>query len=262
MAFRPHGEWFLADDAPGLADSPIQILCFAHAGGDPVGFMRWQHLLGDTAQLLAVVPPSRGHRGGQPAITDISTLAAAAAAAVRSASTRRTILFGHSLGALVAFEVARRLADLPAVTDLVASGCSAPSRMPSARAVAASKLQGREFAEAVAFFGGLPPDVLAAEELYDLLLPRLTADFVMVAGYRYRPGPVLQLSVQLINGEDDPHVQGVALDAWDAECAVSPRRHNSPGGHFYFEQHPDAVVAVLKEACLSGAQSAQYVELI
>jgi surfactin synthase thioesterase subunit len=263
MAFRPVDDWFLADDDPDVASTPVRVICFPHAGGDPVSFLRWQRHLADVAQLLAVIPPGRGHRAGQPAVADLAELADRAAAAIAALPERRTVLFGHSLGGLTAFEIARRLRNHAGLTDLIASGCSAPSRMPTARVVEAARLEGREFAEAVAFFGGLPPEVVAAEELHDLLLPRLMADFRMVASYRYYAEPPLQIPVHLINGIDDPHVQGAAFTGWEAESVLPSERHSTAGGHFYFEPDPSFLVSLLRRvAVMPPAEVSQHVELI
>jgi surfactin synthase thioesterase subunit len=166
------------------------------------------------------------------------------------------VLFGHSLGALVAFEVARRLRDAPGLRHLVASGASAPALMPSARVVRAARLQGREFAEAVGAFGGLPPEIVAAEELHDLLLPGVQADFRLVAGYRYRPAAPLPVGVTVINGLDDDHVTPERLAGWADESATPLRRHWAPGGHFYLRDQPAAVVDILRQVTASGAAAA------
>ena len=118
-----------------------------------------------------------------------------AAAAIAAQADRRTILFGHSLGAMIAFEVARRLREVSVVTDLVASGCAAPALLPTPRVVKTARLTGREFVDAVAFFGGLPSELVMSEELSALLLPSLMADFQFVARYHYRPADPLAVRV-------------------------------------------------------------------
>src|SRR6185312_16125229 len=159
-----------------------------------------------------------------------------AAAAIRAAADGRPMyLFGHSLGALVAFEVARQLADLPDLRHLVASGCSAPELLPSKRLRAIAELEGREFAEAICFFGGLTPEVAADEDVRALLLPGLTADFRMAVGYEYRPAAQLTVPLSLINGRQDPHIGPAQLVPWRHESAA-PVHHWADGGHFYFEQ--------------------------
>jgi len=251
-------DWFLtrpAGPAPGA-----MIFCFAHAGGSPRLFLDWQrHLAGD-AEIVAVCPPGRGHRASepQPSLPELIEGAATAIAASAERDPRPVYLFGHSLGGLVAFEVARRLRDLPALRHLVASGISAPSLLPSARVRELASLDGREFAEALRFFGGLPPEVFADEGVLDMLLPGLVADFRMAAEYRYRPARPLAIDVSLIVGRDDPHVGPAQLEGWRDECVAPPAIHWADGGHVYFDGRPSAVTDLLR--AVVGAD--QHVEMI
>ncbi|RST05525.1 thioesterase [Streptomyces sp. WAC07149] len=241
---------------PGPA---ARVLCFPHAGGNPRTFLGWQPALRDDAQVLAVCPPGRGHRFREPAPGSLAELADGSAAAIALAATtdhRPFLLFGHSFGAALAFEVARRLDGIRGFAGLVVSGCSAPSLLPTPRVVEAARLEGPAFTEAVGFFGGLPPEVLDDEAVQELLLPHLKADFRMVAGYRYRPGAPLAVPVTLLNGTDDPHVSAAALDAWSRECTAPPDRHWTDGGHFYFEDRPDAVTSVLRPLARAAAAAA------
>lgn len=229
-----------------MSDSAARIYCFPHAGGNPRSFLGWQRSMGDDAEIVAVCPPGRGPRYQEPPSSDMSELVDGAVAAIAATADRPFVLFGHSLGAVLAFEVARRVGGLPDCRHLVASGCSAPSLLPSKRVVEAARLEGRAFTEAVGFFGGLPPEVVADEALQELLLPHLKADFRMVAHYAYRPGPPLSVPVTLINGTDDPHVKEDGLDPWARECADEPTRHWADGGHFYFGDEPRAVTDVFR----------------
>lgn len=260
----PHGPWFLTRDQPGTAtlsgDGPL-ILCFPHAGGNSRTFLGWQPAL-EGIELAVVGMPGRGHRAGEAALASIAAVADGAAEAISRLSHRHIVLFGHSLGALIAFEVARRLRASQALRHLVASGCSAPSLLPSARVVAAAALEGREFAEAVGFFGGLPQEVVAAEELHDLLLPALQADFRLVAGYQYRSAEPLAIGLSLINGRADPHVRPPMVEPWARETTTPPVPHWADGGHFYFETDPSAVTSVLRALVPTGIPAGHHVELI
>ena len=250
-------EWFVTQGS--ATGQPARIFCFPHAGGGSHTLLAWQAALRDDAQLLAVCRPGREHRADEPAPT-IDEYVDGAAAAIRAATAvdgRPIYLFGHSLGALVAFEVARQLADLPALRHLVASGCSAPELLPSERVRAIAELEGREFAEAICFFGGLPPEVAADEDVRALLLPPLIADFRMAVGYRYRPAAQLRVPLTLINGRQDPHIGPEQVKPWRHESAA-PICHWADGGHFYFEKQPHAVTDVLRDV----VRADQHVEVI
>lgn len=251
-------QWFLRAGA----ERPWapRVFCFPHAGGSPRLFLDWQARLGEDAEILAVCRPGREHRADEaaPTIAELIEGAAAAIAALAQADGRPCFLFGHSLGALVAFEVCRRLPGSAAPRHFIASGCAAPSLLPSERVRRIATLTGQEFAEAIGFFGGLPAEVIADEDLRDLLLPGLIADFRMAVGYRYRPGAPLPVPATLVVGRDDPHVRAEQIEPWNKEFALTPDRCWVDGGHFYFEPHPDAAAGLLRRL----VQADQHVELI
>lgn len=251
-------DWFVrrGNTAAGLA----RIFCFPHAGGSPRVFGDWQARLSEDAEIIGICRPGREHRSAEPApaIGELIDGAAAAITAATEADGRPVYLFGHSLGALIAFEVCRRLSGPAAVRHLVVSGCAAPSLLPSQRVRDIAKLTGAEFAQAIGFFGGLPAEVIADEDVRDLLLPGLIADFRMAVGYRYQPGPPLPVAATLVIGRDDPHVRPEQTEPWSSEFRWPPDCHWVDGGHFYFEQSPAAVIEILR----SVVRADEHVELI
>ncbi|HEX9032458.1 MAG TPA: alpha/beta fold hydrolase [Streptosporangiaceae bacterium] len=258
-------DWFVsAPDAPSW--SP-RIFCFPHAGGSPRALLDWQEDLGDDAEIVAICRPGKEHRSAEPAptITELVDGAARAIADLTQSDGRPFSLLGHSLGALIAFEVCRSLCEAASAggyaavpRHLVASGCSAPSLLPSQRVQDIARLTGQEFAEAVGFFGGLPAEVIADEDLRDLLLPGVIADFRMAVGYRYQVRPPLAVAATIVVGQDDPHVRTAQVRPWDQEFTWQPQVHWVPGGHFYFEPSPAAITGILR----SLVRADQHVELI
>ncbi|MCU4749726.1 MULTISPECIES: thioesterase II family protein [unclassified Streptomyces] len=256
-------DWFVTR-GPDTARTP-RVYVFAHAGGDPRSFLAWQSALGEEARIAAVCPPGRGHRAAEPHPT-LEEFADGAATAIRAAERRtggaagRPVqLFGHSLGGLVAFETARRLRDLPTLRHLCVSGISAPARAPSPRVRELAALEGREFAERLNFFEGLPSEVMAHDELMDLLLPAVIADFRMAAGYRYRPAAPLEVPVSVIAGRQDAYLHPDRIREWKDECRTPPAVHWVDGGHFYFrDTSPRAATDLL----LAAVRADQHTEVI
>jgi surfactin synthase thioesterase subunit len=242
--------WFLTSPSDPVREA--RVYCFPHAGGNPRTFLDWRPGLGDEADIVPVCLPGRGRRSREPAPASVAELADGAAAAIRAHADRPFHLFGHSLGAVVAFEVARRLAGHRHLRHLIASGCAAPSLLPSRRIVETARLRGKAFTQAVGFFGGLPPAVVEDEDLADLLLPGLRADFQLVAGYRYRSAASLAIPVTLVNGEEDPHVKDAGLEPWQQECAIAPACRWVSGGHFYFDGRPDVITDILRTVVRAG----------
>ncbi len=212
-------DWFITKAS---GDSyPARIFCFPHAGGSPRAFLDWQDGLAGEVEVVAICRPGREHRSAEPAPT-IGEYVAGAAAAISAAAAddpRPCYLFGHSLGALIAFEVSRELASFGLPNHFIASGCSAPCLLPSQRVQDIARLDGREFAEAVGFFGGLSAEVFADEELRDLLLPGIIADFHLAVGYRYQPSSPLDVPATLVVGRDDPHVRQPQIEPWARSSA-------------------------------------------
>ncbi|WET76281.1 alpha/beta fold hydrolase [Amycolatopsis sp. QT-25] len=241
-------------------DRPARVFCFPYAGGDPRVYLEWQERLDDHVDVVAVCPPGKAHRAHEPlpVFDDLADDLAAAIADEVAADPRPAQLFGHSFGGLLAFEVARRLRGLPAVGHLTASGVSAPSLLPSDRVRRIADLDGAEFADALAYFGQFPPEVVADKDVLNLLLPGLKADFDLAVGYRYRPSPPLEIGVSVIVGTEDPHVGDVQVAPWAKECVEPPERFRVAGGHFYFDPDPEPVLSLLR----AHAEATTHVEVI
>lgn len=254
-------DWFVSSGAAASPSAP-RIFCFPHAGGSPRVFLDWQPGLGEEAEIVAICRPGKEHRAAEPAptIDEFVDGAVVAITALAEADSRPFYLFGHSMGAPVAYEVCRRLAGSgsAALQHYIGSGCSAPALLPSQRVRDIAKLSGAQFAEALAFFGGLPPEVIADEDVRDLLLPGLTADFNIAVGYRYQARPPLEVPATIVVGREDPHVKQPQIEPWAREFAAPPQVHFVDGGHFYFEPKPTAIVDIL----LSLVRDDQHVELI
>jgi surfactin synthase thioesterase subunit len=216
-------DWFISRGAAAPTAPPRDSV--PPAGGSPRALLNWQTGLADDVEVVAICRPGREHRATEPAPTigELIDGATAAISAAAEADNRGFYLFGHSLGALIGFEVCRKLAVAGAAPHhFVASGCSAPSLLPSERVKNIAKLTGKEFAEAIGFFGGLSADVIADEEMRDLLLPGVIADFHMAVGYRYHPRPPLETPATVVIGRDDPHVREAQIEPWGREFTDSP----------------------------------------
>lgn len=244
----------------GITEPSARIYCFVHAGGDPRTFLPWQEHLAP-AEVVALCPPGRGPRAAESAPVSVEQYADEFAGLLAADADRPFYLFGHSFGGLVAFEVARRLTGRPGLMGLIASGCSAPRLMPTPRIVQASGLQGRDLAQAMDFFGGIPAQVLADEDLQELLLGGLRSDLRLAAAWKYRPGRHLHVPIALINGSEDAHVTDQALVGWsEVSTAGVVANRRAPGGHFYFESDPAAVVELLQDRLRSDRLDVAYGE--
>ncbi|MFE3145567.1 thioesterase II family protein [Streptomyces sp. NPDC059218] len=228
--------------APG---APISLVCLPHAGGSAPFFKGVAEALNPDTNVLAVQYPGRLERRNEPLITSLTELAERVVDELLPWTDRPLALFGHSLGSVLGFEVARRLTDKgrPPIA-LFASGRRAPWIQ---RPDFSHQLDGQGLLRAVAELGGTDPHFLDDEDLIRLALPAIRADYRAVETYRYEPGPPLGCPVTVLTGRDDPKVSADDADAWRVHTAAAFDVITLPGGHFYLVDQHTAVTGVLAD---------------
>jgi medium-chain acyl-[acyl-carrier-protein] hydrolase len=232
---------FLAADWYDCATEPVpgdlDLVVFPYAGGNPASFRRWHRGTTGCRTLVASLP-GRGTRFAEEPLHDFDTLVARLADELAPRLTGRYALFGHSLGAYLAYEVARRLPDPPSA--LLVSGADDPAgRLPRA---SRQSLTDAEFVAELRRMGGTPSVVLDNPELLEFLMPSIRADFAVVDSYVYRPGPQLDCPIHVLAGADDPHTTAAALDGWRLRTSGTTTYDVLPGDHFFVHQSEDAVL--------------------
>lgn len=209
----------------------VRLVCFPHAGGSASFYRGWTTLLPRGVELAIAMYPGRENRLADPHPDTLETLAGEFAA--RVPQDVPAVLFGHSMGGTVAFEVVRRMVRSP--ERLVVSGQPAPHRHRPGDV----HLRGEEgLVEELRAVGGTDASLLDHPEIRDLVLPVVRADYRLIE--RYRPGPVDPLAVPIaaLIGSDDPEVNEDEARAW-ADWTVSGfQLHTIAGGHFGLVEEP------------------------
>ncbi|WP_331736727.1 alpha/beta fold hydrolase [Streptomyces sp. NBC_00211] len=229
-------------------DAPHRLVCFPHAGGAATFFFPMARALAPDVDVLAVQYPGRQDRRTEPCIEDIETLAAHATEEVLARSDRPVTLFGHSMGAMVAFETARRLEEQgrpPA--GLVVSGMRAPSRARgrAGRAGTERAETAEELVAGILRLQGTDAAVLDDPELVRMILPTIRSDYKAAESYRWRPGPPLRTPIAVLTGTEDPHVSTDEAAAWREHTAGPFTLTVFTGGHFFLNEHADDVRRVV-----------------
>ncbi|MEV0296852.1 alpha/beta fold hydrolase [Nocardia sp. NPDC050710] len=224
-----------------------QLVCFPPGGGSVNAYQEMAGRLGTGAAVLGVQYPGRQDRIGEPAIPDLEELAdRIAVELLRQRPITGLSLFGHSMGATLAFETARRLegAGQP-VGSLFVSGRPAPTFEESGRLHLGSDDDLIAELERLAN-DPAPIGVLRAEPaVAELVLPALRSDYQAVETYRYRPGDPLSCDLAVLFGTDDPTVDHARATEWEPHTTGAYTVAPFPGGHFYLDERVDGVVAVV-----------------
>jgi surfactin synthase thioesterase subunit len=225
-----------------LAPNPAacrRLVCFPHAGGSANFFRSWAPLLPEDVALVAVQYPGRADRLREPCATSLLQIAAEVGESLRAAPAQPTTLFGHSMGAIVAYEVARLLESIGhSVERVVASASRAPHERDG---VASLDMWDDEVAmRALVSLGGTAddPELLADPRVRTLVLPYLRADYSMLQRYRHRSGADLRCELLVVSGESDTHVTPGHCVRW-ADLTHGRFAHVvRPGDHFYLTPDP------------------------
>jgi pyochelin biosynthesis protein PchC len=212
-------------------EAAVRLVCFPHAGGGASYYRPLAMTLSPAVEVLAVQYPGRQDRVSEPGIDDFAELADRTTAVLRSTVDRPVALFGHSMGSLLAFEVAKRLeADGVAPLVLFASAKRPPGR-PDPELPRSTTDE--ELIAEITALDGTEARLLDDEDMREMFLPALRADYRALASYRPEPGHRLACPVVAMTGDDDDRVSVDEAALWASHTTGGFDLHVFPGGHFY-----------------------------
>ena len=222
----------------------IRLFCIPHAGAGPSSFARWLTGVSPAVEVCLVHLPGREARFDEPPLDDLELIAAQVAAAAVPLLDRPFALFGHSMGALVAYEVANRLPRGP--MHLFVSGSPPPHQPPAAPSIA--HLPDSAFLRRVRDgYAGIPDPLWENEELLRLVLPVLRADFAACEQYEWPAHPPLQCDISALCGEGDYYVPERALVGWGDLTRGVCTADVVGRGHFNLVSDRAAVLELVRE---------------
>ena len=225
----------------------MRLFCFPNAGGSARTYRDWGKSLPEEYEVCAVQLPGREARLLEPAYKRLAPLVEDLTSVLRPYLDRPFALFGHSMGAKIAFETARRLRAEYGLepSHLFVSGCRGP-RISKTDGISYD-LPEPEFIEDLRRLNGTPQEVFEHSELMQLMLPLLRSDFELVQTYTYRPGPALDCPLTAFGGLQDEDVTRENLDAWRQETNGHFALHMLPGDHFFVNSERPRLLGLLAE---------------
>jgi len=230
-----------------IPQARLRVFCFPYAGSGVSIFRAWSDSLPAEVEVCPVQLPGRGTRLMEPPFTRLSPLIQALAQALFPLLDKPFAFFGHSLGALVSFELARQLRRQYAVQPvrLFISADRAP-QIPNRDPPIHSLSEG-EFLVELRRLNGTPREVLEDEELRQIMLPLLRADFAVYETYGYSTEPPLNCPISAFGGSQDHRVSRSDLEAWRDQTSVSFSLRMFPGDHFFLNTTQPPLLGALSQ---------------
>jgi surfactin synthase thioesterase subunit len=223
-----------------------RLVCFPHAGGSASYFFRLSAALSPEFNVCAIQYPGRQDRRNEPFVETIDDLADCIYAALNPVIDGPVALFGHSMGAVVAFEVARRFEERAQITPttVFVSARRGPSRLGDE---AMQLGDDADLVEKMCELGGTDPRLLSDPGVLEMILPAFRNDVRALEQYWQSPNVRISAPIVVMTAVDDPWTTMEDAMAWHEHTSGSGTTHTFDGGHFYLERHAHRVSTVIAE---------------
>ncbi|MBE9016055.1 putative thioesterase [Chroococcidiopsis sp. CCALA 051] len=229
------------------SQAKMRLFCLPYAGGGAMTYRRWADSLSPSVEVCAVELPGRGMRLREKPFTRLDALVEAIAIAIRPDLDKPLALFGHSMGAIVSFELARLLRRQYGIDPvyLFVSGRRAP-QIPHPKPPTYNLPEPAFLAE-LRRLNGTPAAVLENTELLQLVLPTVRSDFEALETYRYQPEPPLDCAIAAFGGLSDAETNIQELEAWTEQTTAAFSLYMLPGDHFFLDSAQAQIVQCLTQ---------------
>lgn len=223
----------------------LRLFCFPYAGGAASVFHLWSKFLSPNIEVCPIQLPGRGARMAEPPLRRMDALVEVLSRELAPYFDKPFAFFGHSMGAVIGFELAHRLLQQRqfAPVHLFVSGRRAP-QIPD-HEPPTYNLPERDFLEALRQLEGTPPEVLEHEELMQLLMPLLRADFELIQTYEYTERAPLACPLTAFGGVEDAEVNREELEAWREQTNAAFKLRMLPGDHFFLNKAQSQFLEIL-----------------
>ncbi|MGW4489475.1 thioesterase II family protein [Amycolatopsis sp. NPDC004368] len=245
------GEKWLRRFGPS-EEATHRVVCFPHAGGSATFYQPMARALAPAADVVAVQYPGRQDRRAEPMVERIDDLADAVVAAMGRNHDLPLTFFGHSMGAVVAYEVACRLRELAGfrLAHLFVSGRPSPG---ASRPGTVHLLDDQGLITEIESLGGTDAGLLRDPEIQNMILPAVRSDYRAIETYRAVPGKPLATPITALMGESDSHTTIAEVQDWASCTTASFDLVAFSGGHFFLVDHAPEILGMVR-ATFGGRQ--------
>lgn len=222
----------------------INLICIPFAGGNRYSYRQLFSDVPEWLQVHTIEPPGRGRRIKEPLLTDVDSLVDDLYIQVQPFLSTGYVLYGHSMGALLAFLLTRKIIRENALPpqNLFLSGYVAPSL--ERKEPEQHHLPKDEFLKMLKELGGIPDELFADEKLLDFYHPVIRADFKAIETYRYKQEAPIPVPVYVMAG-DNEKISDEEMNGWAKETTLPLRCRRFRGGHFYIFNHARSIVDII-----------------
>ena len=230
--------------------SRMRLFCFPYAGGTAAAFRNWPRYLPSEIEVCAIQYAGRGSRIAEPLSEDVVDVMNGVYQDLQPFLKKPFAFFGHSMGALVSYEFARRLQRerQPEPFQMLVSGCGAPhTRIIDEPTY---NLPEAEFIAELRRLQGTPGEILDNTELMQLMMPIIRADFKASETYTYVPGPLLECPIRAFGGLKDEMIPREKVEAWSEHTRGSFRAQMLPGDHFFLNTSQSLLTRIIAQELL------------
>ena len=228
------------------SDTPsMRLFCFPYAGGSALFYSRWFKYLDEDAEVFPIQLPGRESRIDEPLQRVMSVVIDKIVEEIAPLLTENTAFIGHSMGSMIAYEVAKKLAEknMQMPKHIFLCGAVPPDMIGECEKI--HMLSDDEFCEKLKGYESITSELMKYPEFYKFFLPVIKADFELIETYRFGGDWKMPCPVTIFSGTEDPYVPAEAVGQWGRFCEKEPQIITYSGNHFFLKEHTEEICEII-----------------